>query len=118
MTTSDDPNNAPGEVKQMTPQQLHEMLQSRANLELFDVRTPEERDIARIEGSRLLDDETAAYIGTLPADTLLVFQCHHGMRSQAAAEYFVDRGFRNVWNLAGGIDAWSMEVDPSVARYR
>ena len=109
---------APAQVRQMTPRELQEKLQSSVKLELFDVRTPEERAIARIEGSRWLDAEVAAYIGALPRDTLLVFHCHHGMRSQEAAEYFAARGFRNVWNLAGGIDAWSLDVDSRVARYQ
>ena len=47
----------------------------------------------------------------------MVFQCHHGVRSQAAAEYFQREGFRNLCNLEGGIDAWSTLVDPSVPRY-
>src|SRR2546428_141162 len=72
----------PAQVRQVTPRELQEKLQSDVKLELFDVRTPEERDIARIEGARLLDAEVAAYIGTLPRDTLLVFHCHHGIRSQ------------------------------------
>jgi len=46
-----------------------------------------------------------------------VFQCHHGIRSQDAAEYFAQAGFTNLYNLRGGIDAWSMLVDPSVPRY-
>jgi monothiol glutaredoxin len=48
---------------------------------------------------------------------MLVFHCHHGGRSQRAAEHFAALGFTNVWNVAGGIDAWSQEVDPSVPRY-
>jgi len=47
-----------------------------------------------------------------------VFHCHHGIRSQSAAEYFLrEKGFRNLYNLRGGIDAWSQLVDPSVPRY-
>ena len=109
---------APAQVRQLTPRELQGRLQGGEQLELFDVRTPEEHAIARIEGARLLDAEVAAYIGTLPRDTLLVFHCHHGIRSQAAAEYFAARGFTNVWNLAGGIDAWSVEVDSRVRRYQ
>ena len=50
-------------------------------------------------------------------ETPIVFQCHHGARSQQAAEYFQRQGFRNLHNLRGGIDAWSLLVDPSVPRY-
>jgi monothiol glutaredoxin len=93
------------------------MLEGATKPALFDVRTPEERAIAHIEGARLLDQEVAKEIEKLPKDSLLVFHCHHGGRSQAAAEHFRDHGFTNVHNLAGGIDAWSVEVDPSVPRY-
>jgi monothiol glutaredoxin len=48
---------------------------------------------------------------------MLVFHCHHGGRSQSAAEHFRGRGFTNVHNMAGGIDAWSREVDATVPRY-
>jgi monothiol glutaredoxin len=43
--------------------------------------------------------------------------CHHGGRSQKAAEYFAAAGFRDVHNVVGGIDAWSTEIDPDVPRY-
>ena len=49
--------------------------------------------------------------------TPIVFQCHHGIRSQHAAEYFREQGFTTLYNLQGGIDAWSLLVDPSVPRY-
>ena len=55
--------------------------------------------------------------GSLDPKTPIVFQCHHGVRSQQAAEYFRREGFRNLYNLRGGIDAWSQFVDPSVPRY-
>jgi monothiol glutaredoxin len=49
-------------------------------------------------------------------DMLIVFMCHHGIRSQHAAEYFMGEGFRNLYNLRGGIDAWSLLVDTFVQR--
>jgi monothiol glutaredoxin len=109
--------NAPVPVKQLNPAELKKMLDSGTALELFDVRTPEERAIAQIVGARLLDQEAEAYIEALPKNTLLVFHCHHGGRSQAAADHFRGKGFTNVHNLAGGIDAWSREIDPEVPRY-
>jgi monothiol glutaredoxin len=109
--------NAPGQVKQLTPAELKKMIDDGVEFEFLDVRTPEERATARIEGTRLLDAETAAEIEKLPKDTPLVFHCHHGGRSQAAAEHFRDRGFTNTHNLVGGIDAWSRDIDPSVPRY-
>ena len=56
-------------------------------------------------------------MSALPKDTRLVFYCHTGVRSLSAAEHFRAEGFTDVHNLEGGIDAWSREVDPAVARY-
>jgi monothiol glutaredoxin len=109
--------SAPRQVKQVTVGEVKRMLENGVRFEFFDVRTVEEREIARIEGARLLDDATAKYIEALPKDTTLVFHCHHGGRSQAAAEHFLRLGFVNVHNMTGGINAWSAEVDPDVPRY-
>jgi len=104
-------------VKQISATELKAMLESGEPLELIDVRTEAERAIASIEGSRLLDRDYGDYILGLDRDRTLVFQCHHGIRSQAAAEYCIEKGFRNVYNVVGGIDAWSLTVDRSVPRY-
>jgi monothiol glutaredoxin len=109
--------NEPAQVRQLGVGELKAMLDRQAPLELFDVRTEKERATARIEGARLLDAAGEAHLRSLPKDTTVVFHCHHGGRSQAAAERFVAEGYRNVYNLKGGIDAWSLEVDPKVARY-
>ena len=86
-------------------------------LRFLDVRTPGEWEIARIEGFRLLDAALAEAVAGLERDCELVFLCHHGMRSEAAATHFAGLGFTNVWNVVGGIDAWSREVDAAVPRY-
>jgi monothiol glutaredoxin len=104
-------------VRQISPQDLKAMLDSGTPLELLDVRSDAERAIAKIDRARHLDEEAADELQRLDRSTLLVFQCHHGMRSQAAAQYFLQQGFTNVCNLAGGIEAWSIDVDPSVRRY-
>ena len=111
MTTS------PASVRQVSAPELKSMLDSGAPLELWDVRTDQERRIAKIEGAQQLDQTGVDYIESLDRGTLLVFHCHHGMRSQAAAEHFVAKGFTNVCNLVGGIDAWSALVDPSITHY-
>ena len=77
-------------------------------------RTDEERALAKIDGSRLLDQSHHDALLRLDPNTPIVFQCHHGRRSQHAAEYFRREGFRNLYNLRGGIDAWSQFVDPAV----
>ena len=104
-------------VYQISAPELKAMLERGEPLELVDVRTEEERRLACIEGSRLLDQAYGDHILGLDRATTLVFQCHHGIRSQAAAEFCVRQGFTRVYNLAGGIDAWSLAVDPLVPRY-
>jgi monothiol glutaredoxin len=84
---------------------------------LVDVRTEQERAIARIEGARLLDEAYHDELLGLDCGTEIVFHCHHGVRSLQAAEYFRRHGFSNLFNLEGGIDAWSVLVDPAVPRY-
>jgi monothiol glutaredoxin len=112
-----DTTTVPASVQQITVQQLKSMLNSGKPLELWDVRTTGERRIASIGGARHLDQEGATYIEGLDRATLLVFHCHHGIRSQAAAQHFLAKGFTNVCNVVGGIEAWSSLVDPSVPHY-
>lgn len=113
--------NAPAEVRALSVRELARRLQEAESsgkpLHLYDVRTPGERAKAAIPGAALLDASMAEQIEQLPRDTPLYFHCHHGGRSQRAAEHFVGLGFREVYNVTGGIDAWSLEVDPAVARY-
>jgi monothiol glutaredoxin len=104
-------------IQQISATELKGMVDSGEPFELIDVRTEHERAIAAIDGSKLLDDGLHEHLLSLDRNTPIVFQCHHGVRSQAAAEYFARAGFQRLFNLAGGIDAWSVEVDPSVPRY-
>jgi len=110
--------NEPPRVNQISATELKAMMDRGLPFELVDVRTEEERAIAKIEGSRLLNEEGHDYLLSLDRNTTILFHCHHGIRSQSAAEYFLrEKGFRNLYNLRGGIDAWSQLVDPSVPRY-
>ena len=107
----------PPPIRQLSAPDLKALLESGAAVELVDVRTEEERTIAAIDGSRLLDRSYHDALLLRDRETPIVFQCHHGIRSQQAAEYFRGEGFRNLYNLEGGIDAWSLLVDTSVPRY-
>jgi monothiol glutaredoxin len=107
----------PPPIRQLSPSELKALIESGTLFELVDVRTSEERACARIDGSRLLDQAYHDALLRLAPDTPIVFQCHHGIRSQQAAEYFRHHGFSNLYNLLGGIDAWSLLVDASVPRY-
>jgi len=104
-------------IRQLTAPELKAMMDRGEPFELVDVRTELERETAHIEGSRLLDQAYHDYLLTLDRQTPIVFQCHHGIRSQSAAQYCEGLGFDNLFNLSGGIDAWSQLVDPSVPRY-
>lgn len=112
----DNPNR-PAAVRQIGPKALAALLAEGKLTRLYDVRTDKERATAKIEGAVQLDDAAMAAIEQLPKDTPLAFHCHHGGRSRAAAEHFLKLGFTNLYNLDGGIDAWSREVDPKVPRY-
>ena len=107
--------NAPASVQQVGPSEAQKLIADGALL--VDVRTQREWDTAKIPGAKLLAAEGEAWLNGQSKDTLIVFQCHHGGRSQAAAEAYVQRGFTKVFNLAGGIDAWSREIDSSIPRY-
>jgi monothiol glutaredoxin len=109
--------NEPPRVKAIDVKALKERMSADRSLQLLDVRSQQERDQAHIEGSRLLDREGQQYVLGLDKSTPLYFHCHHGQRSQQAAAYFLSQGFQNVFNVSGGIDAWSLEVDPKVPRY-
>jgi monothiol glutaredoxin len=109
--------NEPPRVRQLSARKLKEMLDTGERFEFVDVRTDKERAIARIEPAKLLDQAELERLEAMPKDTPIVFHCHHGGRSRSAAEAFVSRGFSKVYNLEGGIDAWSVAVDPSVPRY-
>jgi monothiol glutaredoxin len=104
-------------VRQLSAPELKALLDGDTSLELVDVRTEWERSLAKIDGSHLLDQAHHDTLLRLDRSTPIVFQCHHGIRSQQAAEYFRHEGFRELYNLQGGIDAWSQLIDPAVPRY-
>ena len=112
----DNPNR-PAAVKQIEPKALKALLDAGTVKHFYDVRTEKERGIATIAGAVHLDDAQMAAVEQLPKSTPIAFHCHHGGRSRAAAEHFLKEGFTNVYNLAGGIEAWSKDIDSSIPRY-
>ena len=109
--------NAPPAVRALSARELAAMLTGAEPVHLFDVRTEKEIQTARIEGAIPFEGEGQKKLESLAKDALVVFSCHHGVRSRAAAEQALAKGFKRVYNLTGGIDAWSREVDSSVPRY-
>ena len=109
-------SNRPDE--EITPATLAERLVAGATPALLDVREPYEWAIARLPEARLVPLETLPEVmHTLDPDQELIVYCHHGMRSAAAVAWLREQGFEKARNLAGGIDRWSREVDPSTRRY-
>jgi monothiol glutaredoxin len=94
---------APAEVKQLGVKELQGLLE-RGEVILVDVRGAEDRARASLDQAMALDRESME-------------KCHHGNSSMGAAEYFRKKGFTNISNVAGGINAWSLEIDPSIPTY-
>jgi rhodanese-related sulfurtransferase len=111
-----------GQFAQISVEELATRIASSENLQLVDVREPQEVAIARIEGFTNLPlseySQWAEQITTQfdPHSETIVL-CHHGMRSAQMCQWLVDQGFTNVHNVAGGIDAYSLMVDRTVPRY-
>ena len=104
---------------QISPTELKAALDASDPPRLLDVRSREEFEAVRLPGAELmtqplLEDFFHSGDKTQP----IVVYCHHGLRSLDAAAYLIGHGFQQVKSLAGGIDAWSTEVDPAVRRYK
>jgi adenylyltransferase/sulfurtransferase len=85
---------------------------------LIDVREMDEYAVCRIEGSRLIPMNTVPMrLAEIPQDVPVLVQCHHGGRSMKVTHFLRSKGYARVSNVKGGIDAWSLKVDPKVPRY-
>ena len=109
--------NEPPHVKSLSVKQLKEMLDRGDKFDLYDVRPENERDKAKLEKAKIFDEAARKEVAGFEKNRQIVLHCHHGGRSRAAADQLVSQGFRNVFNVEGGIDAWSTQIDPSVPRY-
>jgi len=107
---------APPAVKSLDVHALKQRLDA-GDITVIDVRPPQDRALAPFARAEVLDSTTHTRLAGLPKDTSLAFLCHVGNSSRRAAEHFREHGFRDVYNVEGGIDAWSREIDPSVPQY-
>ena len=108
--------DAPPKIRAMSPTEADARLRA-GTLVLVDVRPADERALAAVNAPfRTLDDGIAA-LEALGQATAVAFICHHGHRSAQAAEHFLGLGFREVYNVVGGIEAWSSDVDAGVPHY-
>ena len=107
---------APPPVNQMTVQEVAKKMES-GEITLVDIRGEDDRARAFVDGSVVLSKEMMEQLENMPKDSEIAFLCHHGNASQGAAEYFRKQGFTRISNVAGGINAWSLEIDTSVPAY-
>ncbi len=106
------------ESTEITPAELAASVAQGESLVILDVREPWEFDLASLPDSTLVPLSTLpSAINRLERDVDYVVLCHHGMRSDMAANWMRAQGYARVRNLVGGIDAWSLDVDSSVPRY-
>src|SRR5437868_3198518 len=107
-------------VQQIQVQELKQKLDAGEPVYLVDVRNPDENEYCRLPESVLIPlPELPGRVREVepPEGAMLVVYCHHGVRSLSGAAILAQAGHENVASLAGGIDAWSRFIDPSVARY-
>ena len=104
-----------------TPQDIQRRLAAGEKLLLIDVREPNEFQAARISDAELIPMRTIpAQLPRLEAasdDATLIVYCHHGIRSLNVVNWLREQGVSGCQSMAGGIDRWSLEIDPSVPRY-
>ena len=106
---------------EITPAEVKRRLDAGEKLHLIDVREPNEFAIAHIDGSELIPmrhvpGELQKLETRSDSGPLIVF-CHHGVRSLNVVNWLRQQGVESCQSMAGGIDAWSLAIDPSVPRY-
>lgn len=110
-------------IREITVEELATRLKtSTSELQLLDVREPLEVEIASIASFEVLplsqfSEWSADIHSRFDKDAETIVMCHHGIRSAQMCQWLIDQGFTNVKNMAGGIDAYSILVDPAVPRY-
>jgi rhodanese-related sulfurtransferase len=102
---------------EIPPSELKRRFDAGEPTAILDVREPWEHEICAIPGARLIPmDQLVARVGEIDPKREIIVHCHHGQRSAAVVEWLRRQGIPAV-NLRGGIDAWAVEVDPTLARY-
>ncbi len=106
-------------IHQLTPKEANTLRESEASLVVLDAREPEEwAHHEGIAGSYRCEEEilNEVVLGNPPGTPYLIY-CHYGVRSLDLAHWMADQGFTSLYVIQGGLDAWSLQVDPSVPRY-
>lgn len=106
---------------EITPQDVKQKIDSADRIVLVDCREPFEHQIAHIEGAHLIPMNTIParlqQIESIADEATIIVYCHHGMRSMSVVNWLREQGVTECQSMRGGIDAWSVLVDPQVARY-
>lgn len=106
-------------MEEKTAREISNMIKSNPALKIIDVREQWEYDTCHIENSTHIPMGTIANsIDLFTKTEEYVIVCHHGIRSRIVALYLEQNGIENVYNLTGGIDKWSDEVDPNLKKYK
>ena len=109
----------PLEINEFTPLELLQEMEKRQDMLMLDVREPVEIQICHLENAMHVPmGQIPAKLEELPKNKDLVVFCHMGIRSRQVMNYLKKNGFSRVYNLKGGIDRWSIEVDSKMQRYR
>ncbi len=112
-------SHAEDQQMQISPSETASRIQQGETIRLLDIRTQEEWDAVRLPGAvRMSQNTMQTILAKWPRKGLIIIYDHLGKTSSDAAAYFQGQGFSNVRCLAGGIDAWSQEVDNNIRRYR
>jgi adenylyltransferase/sulfurtransferase len=104
-------------VPQLSVKEFKQRVDAGEDVFLLDVREPYEYQIAQIGGTLIPQNDVPQRLAEIPRDREIVVQCRSGARSQRIAEFLKQSGYSKVFNLAGGILAWSDEIDPKVQKY-
>ena len=105
-------------ILNIQPIKLHQRLEQGDDICIIDVRDEWEHSLTSIAGSEHIPlNELADRIQEIMFEEEIVVYCHHGERAFLGAQILIESGFKKVYHLTGGIDAWSQEIDSSIPRY-
>lgn len=104
-------------MKEVTVSELKKLKDDKADFQLIDVREEHELEICEIGGTHIAMGEVMENLDKISKDKQVIIHCRSGARSGAICQALEANGFNNVYNLKGGIIAWSTEIDPSITKY-
>ena len=104
-------------MQEITVQELKSMMDTHEDFQLIDVREEHEFEICQIGGLLLPMGEVSDHLDKIRKDTKVVVHCRSGKRSATVIHMLEESGFKNLYNLKGGILAWAQEIDPSLSTY-